>query len=405
MKCLLTFFVFVLLTGYNLAQNDGVRPGTGKSEANISINNGNEAICFEDNMDLGDSASLASRGWILLNVDGGGTISWFQGNTAVFPQFEGAGYSGQNYNGANGFYIDQWTISPLIEVSAGDTISFYHRAPDANSFDDSIYVRLSTTGGTTPGDFDVNYGRFLVSEVGWAQWTGVIAQAGNIRFAIQYQIFDGGPNGNNSNYIGIDLVQVKGGCILPVELTSFSASSVNKDVILNWATATETNNSGFNIERKAINSSWETIGFVAGFGTTTETKSYSFADQKLEAGTYTYRLKQIDFDGTFEYSNEVEVVVDFTPKEYALSQNYPNPFNPETKIQYQLPQAGNVTIKIYNALGQEVKTLVNEQAEAGSYYVTWDGTDDIGIKVTSGVYLYRIQAGEFVQTKKMVITK
>ena len=126
--------------------------------------------------------------------------------------------------------------------------------------------------------------------------------------------------------------------IVPVELTSFTASVLQneKAVQLNWTTATETNNSGFEIlrgvypanSRTQNDNEWNTIGFVPGFGTTTEPKSYSFTDENVSTGIYKYRLKQIDFDGTFEYSNEIEVEVDFTPKEFVLYQNYPNPFNP-----------------------------------------------------------------------------
>ena len=117
--------------------------------------------------------------------------------------------------------------------------------------------------------------------------------------------------------------------VTPVELVSFNAVLIDNDVQLSWATATETNNSGFEILRKAQNDqTWGTIGFVPGFGTTTEPKSYSFTDEDVTTGIYKYRLKQIDFDGTFEYSNEIEVSVDFTPKEFVLYQNYPNPFNP-----------------------------------------------------------------------------
>ncbi len=406
MRNRLTIFI-TLIFGFIsalLAQDAVVKPGTEKSTIVTPYNpNYLEVICFEDNMDLGDSASLASRGWILLNVDGGGSTSWFQGNPAVFPAFEGTGYAAQNYQGANGFYLDQWTISPLIEVSGGDTICFYHRAPDANPFDDSIYVRLSTTGGTTPGDFDVNYGRFLVSESGWDLWTGVIAQAGNIRFAIQYQIFDGGPAGNNSNYIGIDLVQVKGGCILPVELTSFSAKPVNGTINLSWTTATETNNQGFEVQRKSTGD-FETIAFVEGNGTTTETQNYSFVDSRVEASSYIYRLKQIDYDGTFAYSKEVEVDV-VVPSEFSLSQNYPNPFNPSTKISFSLPVESYVTLKIFNIIGEEVTNLINRTVNAGYHDINFDASN-----LNSGIYFYQIEAqgidgSSFSEVRKMMLTK
>ena len=123
----------------------------------------------------------------------------------------------------------------------------------------------------------------------------------------------------------------------PVELVSFNATLLDNNVKLDWTTATETNNSGFEILRFTQNDNeWKTIGFVPGFGTTTEPKSYSFIDEDVTTGTYKYRLKQIDFDGTFTYSNEIEVEVDFTPKEFVLYQNYPNPFNPSTTIKFTI---------------------------------------------------------------------
>ena len=155
---------------------------------------------------------------------------------------------------------------------------------------------------------------------------------------------------------------------VPVELTSFTASVQSAVVSLNWTTATETNNQGFEVQRKAKDSEFEKIGYVPGFGTTTETKSYSFTDSKISSGIYSYRLKQIDFDGSYEYSPEVEIQVT-TPLVFSLEQNYPNPFNPSTTIEFTLPQKEFVSLIIYDVLGNEVATLVNEEREPGSYEV------------------------------------
>jgi hypothetical protein len=202
--------------------------------------------------------------------------------------------------------------------------------------------------------------------------------------------------------------------IVPVELISFTASILQneKAIQLHWTTATETNNSGFEIHRKKLEvrshspmaEEWETIAFVAGFGSTTEPKSYSFTDENVTTGTYKYRLKQIDFDGTFEYSNEIEVEVDFTPKEFVLYQNYPNPFNPNTVISYQLPVISNVTLKVYDILGNEVATLVNEEKQAGVYEVEFNTESGIRNPV-SGVYFYQLKAGSFSSIKKMILLK
>ena len=186
---------------------------------------------------------------------------------------------------------------------------------------------------------------------------------------------------------------------IPVELTSFTANVVEGNVILNWITATELNNSGFDIEKSIDNSTWNKIGFVDGNGTSTEIHNYSFADQTPFVGTSYYRLKQIDFDGTTEYSNIIEVTFGAI-SEFALDQNYPNPFNPSTKINYSIKEKSNVELKIFDLLGGEVATLVNEEKSPGNYEVIFDASN-----LSSGVYLYTIKAGSFVQTRKMMLMK
>jgi hypothetical protein len=817
---------------------------------------------FFDNFNGDNSVTgLQARGYTVLNVDGGGTVDpWFQPTGTQFPAYEGPtnGYVAGNYQGANGFLIDQWLISPQVTVNAGDTLSFWHRSIDNNPFDDSIYVRLSTTAGITPGDFDITWGRYLVSESGWARWTATFPVSGTIRFAIQYYHTDGGPSGNFSNFFGIDLLEVisaaapttarvqvihnsadilagsvdvyvngvlaipdfgfrtatpfidlpagvtlnigvapgnstsvndtlknfpvvlaggekyvvfangvltsgyapnpdsrntdftlfvkpmarevgtgtgvdlfvlhgstdaptvdvkvrelssativdnaaygditpyltapaqditldlylgngvnyvasftaplsglgggaaavfasgfldptanqngaafglfaalpngtvvqlpsavapnarvqvihnsadvlagsvdvyvndalaipdfafrtatpfidlpagvtlnigvapgnstsvndtlanfpvilsadekyvvianglltggylpnpdgrntgftlfvktmarenavgsdvdlfvlhgstdaptvdvkareagnlvlvndaaygditpyfsvpagnytldlyladgttlvasfiaplaglGGGAaavfasgflnpagnqngeafglfaalpngtvvslnagVVPVELSSFNANVNGTDVNLTWSTATETNNSGFEVQRKS-GSDFVTIGFVRGNGTTTEVQNYSFTDSKLSVGNYSYRLKQVDFDGTFEYSNVINV--DLTaPAVFALEQNYPNPFNPSTMISYSIPQSSFVTLKVYDIIGNEVATLVNETKSAGKYDIRFDASN-----LSNGVYLYSIKTDNFTSTKKMILMK
>lgn len=195
-----------------------------------------------------------------------------------------------------------------------------------------------------------------------------------------------------------DLSAQISGEIIPVELVSFEASVSGGKVNLNWSTATETNNRGFSIERSS-GSEFETIGFVNGSGTTTERRSYSFTDDNVLSGTYTYRLKQIDFDGSFQYSNGVEVNV-FSAKDFTLTQNFPNPFNPTTTIEYGLQTKSNVKITVLNSIGQEVALLVNESKEAGYHQVQFNA-----VNMPSGVYFYRIQAGNFTDTKKMILLK
>ncbi len=186
---------------------------------------------------------------------------------------------------------------------------------------------------------------------------------------------------------------------VPVELTSFSANIFDGKVSLSWQTSTEKNNYGFEIERMQNNSSWQKIGFVKGNGTTTNSQSYSFIDKSVDNGMFSYRLKQIDFDGTYEYSKVVEVNFN-VPGAFSLAQNYPNPFNPTTMIKYNLPEKANVELKVYDLTGQEVMTLVNQFQEAGQHFLNFNAAG-----LSSGVYFYRIKAGEFFAQKKMIVLK
>ena len=192
--------------------------------------------------------------------------------------------------------------------------------------------------------------------------------------------------------------------MIPVELASFTASANENSVTLNWSTATETNNSGFSVERKTpLDERWIEVGFVPGFGTTTERKSYSFTDVNLSMSSYSYRLKQIDFDGTVEYSNEVFAEVG-APKNFALMQNYPNPFNPSTTIEFSIPQTSNVSIEVYNVIGENVASLVNQTLDAGYHRFDFNASN-----LPSGTYVYQLKAngqnGTFVETKKMLLMK
>ncbi len=190
------------------------------------------------------------------------------------------------------------------------------------------------------------------------------------------------------------------GGTIPVELLSFSGMGMKTTVLLSWSTAAETNNYGFEIFRKALDKSeWEKAGFVEGYGTTLKIQHYNYNDTICKPGKYLYKLRQIDFNGTYEYSGIIEVEVPYEI-EFSLSQNYPNPFNPETEIGYELPQRTRVQIRVYDILGNEIETLVNEEKPAGTYELTWNAA-----KLPSGVYFYQLQARDFVQTKKMILLR
>lgn len=186
---------------------------------------------------------------------------------------------------------------------------------------------------------------------------------------------------------------------VPVELTSFTASANGKEVTLSWTTATELNNFEFEVQRSFEGSEFVTIGVVYGKGTTTERQDYTYCDKNLSDGKYSYRLKQVDYNGSYEYSDDVEV--DFRAfKSYLLDQNYPNPFNPATTIGFGLQNKSNVKITILNAIGEEVAVVLNEERESGYHTVEFNAAN-----LPSGVYFYQLQAGGYIEMKKMLLLK
>ncbi|MFH0733602.1 MAG: T9SS type A sorting domain-containing protein [bacterium] len=183
--------------------------------------------------------------------------------------------------------------------------------------------------------------------------------------------------------------------LVPVELTSFSAVNNGNNVNVSWSTATETNNNGFELFRNN-----QKITFVNGNGTTTERKSYSYIDENLASGKYNYQLFQIDYDGTRSLVAKTDVEVSSVPNNFSLSQNYPNPFNPTTTIKFALPTTSNVKLTIYNTIGKEIAVLVNGSMEAGNHNVNWNAGNN-----TSGMYFFKLEAGNFTATKKMMLIK
>ena len=206
-------------------------------------------------------------------------------------------------------------------------------------------------------------------------------------------------NNNQSQWAGLYEAELWGEAPNPVEFSSFTANTDNGDVNINWTTATEKNNRLFFVERKKGNGDFSTIGTVPGNGTTTLPHSYTFKDKSVSTGSYFYRIKQMDFDGRYTYSDKVNVNVNW-PTSYTLEQNFPNPFNPTTTIQYSVPEKSLVKISIFNVIGQEVESLVNEEKQTGVYNVVFTA-----VNLPSGVYFYNLQSGNLVITKKMVLLK
>ncbi|HPS65199.1 MAG TPA: T9SS type A sorting domain-containing protein, partial [Ignavibacteria bacterium] len=192
---------------------------------------------------------------------------------------------------------------------------------------------------------------------------------------------------------------------LPVNLLAFNSSVQNgNDVLLRWSTSSEIDNSGFDIERKSSTSGWNKIAFIKGNGTTSTVSQYSFADRKLNSGKFSYRLRQIDYNGNFQYLNLSGDVNISLPPKFFISQNYPNPFNPLTKIDFAIPSDANVIIKLYDIRGREIKTIYTGSTTAGYYTVSLSSDD-----LSSGTYFYRIEAltriQQFYEIKKLVILK
>lgn len=198
--------------------------------------------------------------------------------------------------------------------------------------------------------------------------------------------------------------RLNGNSVVPVELTSFTASVIDGNVTLSWSTATETNNSGFEVERSFNGSDFVNVAFVAGNGTSLQIHNYSITDKNLADGNYSYRLKQIDFNGDFEYSKIINVEVT-APVEFSLAQNFPNPFNPSTKITFGLAIDSKVKLSVYNLLGEQVAELLNSNFTAGTHNVSFDASN-----LNSGVYFYRLDANgidgqNFSSIKKMILAK
>lgn len=215
-----------------------------------------------------------------------------------------------------------------------------------------------------------------------------------------YDYFDGFGRININEAINVTL---------PVELSLFTATMDANHVSLNWRTETETNNLGFEVERKFslntstnnLDSKWVKIGFIPGHGTTTDSKEYFYLDDisLISSTTFVYRLKQIDFDGIFKYSDQI-FVENTSPKDFELKQNYPNPFNPSTSIRFTIGKQQFVVLKVFDVLGEEIVTLVNEERSAGTYEIKFNAS-----LLKSGIYFYRLEAGSFIEMKKMTLIR
>jgi photosystem II stability/assembly factor-like uncharacterized protein len=342
------------------------------------LNQSVEDICYVD-----ANTAFAVGGDERISKSTNGGLTWTQIYSGVFQYlFLGVEFYNSNYGmvgGEDGKVLVTTDGGTTWTTNNAGGYGLMHGVYIFN--EDSAYVvgtpeqvYKTTNGGSTwfsdfSGGFDVALYKIKFTENG----TGIICGSQG-KFLI------------NTDYV-------------PVELTSFAAHVKGNNVLLSWSTATETNNSGFQVERKFAQSEWQNIGFVPGFGTTTEPRSYNFQDADLQAGSFTYRLKQVDFDGSFEYSNDVNIDV-ITPVQFELAQNYPNPFNPSATIEFAIPNAEFVNIAVYNELGEKVAELVNNILPAGKHQAQFDAQ-----RLASGIYIAKMSAGEFSQTIKMNLLK
>ncbi len=436
----------VIISGFNTSTNNGMLRWTTNGGATWS----NDSILvpgnWVTNVEFADPLHGVIAGFgsgiVYITTDGGTewwprladpTGGWFAGNFTLRP--DGKYYiTGIKFCRSTNFGIN-WTYRGSIDEVFDGGVSFpdtLHGWTGGGSISPTVqgWVHRTSDGGATWTDRILEL-PYPVRGVFFLDSLNGVAQGGNYSIGGIWETNDGGLTwregvNTNSEMQDLDWQRVSPDSIdiwsvgfstaggnyhtpvykkrmyyvsVPVELTSFTANVKDNKVILDWITATETNNRGFEIERASSELVWEKIGYVQGYGTTTEVKKYTFVDDEVNTGTHTYRLKQIDLDGTFEYSSEISVEVT-VPDEFNLSQNYPNPFNPSTVIEFGIPKSSFVSLKIYDVLGNEIQTLVNEEKPAGRYEVKFNGSS-----FSSGIYYYTLKSGDFSSTKKLILMK
>jgi len=324
---------------------------------------------------------------ILKTTDGG--LSWSQQNSnSSFSYFEAVQFIDENNGWVVGHSSEPDFKQILKATDGGSTWTAPTTDIETSRFD--LYF-IDENNGSIVG----NGGAIEFTTDGGKSWTSQNSGTTNTLHSVYFI------DGSTGWAVGVGGVILKiENAGLPVELSFFKGNYFNNNVNLFWRTETEVNNYGFEIERSADNTLWETIGFVEGHGNSNSPKEYEYIDSDImRSDRYYYRLKQIDNDGTYEYSNVVSVEIG-RPNDYHLSQNFPNPFNPMTIISYSIPEIEFVTLNVFDVLGNEIVTLVNEEKAAGSYKIEFGGSE-----LTSGIYFYKLQAGDFVEAKKMVLMK
>jgi hypothetical protein len=321
---------------------------------------------------------------------------------AVVPDGSGGWYIGGSFTSVGGT-----TRNQIAHIRSDKTVDPSWN-PNADGDVDAFAVSGSTVyaGGSfnSIGGHTRNCLAALNASTGSATSWNPNATFNVYAIALDYskaRVYAGGDftrvlNDDHTYFVGLT---DPGDASLPVEIASFIVVSNRLNAELKWTTATEVNNYGFEIERRQIGN-WSKIGFVGGSGTASSPHEYSFTDRSVSPGRYAYRIKQTDRTGKSTYTPEATVEVGMALRVFSLDQNYPNPFNPSTTIRYTIPQKGRVSVKVFDVLGRDVATLVNGEQEAGLHQVVFEAS-----RFATGVYFYHLQAGNFAETRKLLLMK
>ncbi len=405
-----------------------------------SFGDGIKFFNANDGVYYGDPDPYPSTNWELLTTTNGGT-TWTRVPRANFP---GADSANGEYGAAGSMAIAGNSVwFSAYSGAAGTPNRIYRSTNKGLNWSVASITNATGTSGSNYVAFENEQRGVMVSldgttartTDGGATWVNTVVTGAVMRFVVNLKgtsryvavgntgaswiSYDGGASwstltaaANTQTLYGVGefngMVWAVGntgtilkwnGLPLPVEFTALGSSVSGNTVKIEWTTATEKNNRGFEVERKQKDGQFVTRGFITGAGTSLEVKNYTFNDEEVAAGSYIYRIKQLDFDGQYAYSDEIEVDVT-TPEKYALGQNYPNPFNPSTTISYAVKFDGFVSLKVYDFTGREVASLVNAEMKAGSYDVQFDASG-----LSSGIYFYTLQSGSFKETKKLTLLK
>lgn len=378
--------------GYNASSVGAVIKTTNGGSTWTNIPTGINSLLFSiDFRDESNGIAVGTDGAILVTTNSGST--WTNRSLGFGFTLTSVQLVSSSFAVASGFSFLEFPPVGVVYVSTngGDTWS-----ERSNGITQTLERSFFTN--ENEGIAIGSYGEIYRTTNGGLNWTFEQSGTDNTLYSLH-------TSDNNTIITGRGGTILSSTSVVPVELGSFRGEADGRKAVLLWSTSTETNNKGFEIQRrlKSVKNlgddGFQRAGYLPGYGTTTQTHNYSFTDENLSSGIYQYRLKQIDLDGAFKYSNITEVNIS-QPAGYSLDQNYPNPFNPATTIKFSVPEMVKVEMKVFDILGREVATIVNEIKNAGNYQVQFNGNS-----LASGIYLLRLKAGEFIQTKAMTLMK